>query len=92
MGVGEEEIVLIVTNFMHTKQFYAHEEGLERDEVEEDEGNNEGGNQTCSTPLWKNVTKLEGGRGGIITKFICSHGCQDGKPFSNSYNYVRTRL
>jgi hypothetical protein len=36
---------------------------LEGDEGEEDESDNEGRSKTCSTPLWKYATKLEGAEG-----------------------------
>jgi hypothetical protein len=70
---GKKRIVVIVTNFMH-------EEDLEGGEREDHEGNNEGRSKTCSTPLCKYVTKLEGMRWGRTTKFKCSHGCHEGKP------------
>ena len=38
------------------------------------------------------MTKLEGGKGGGSYKFLCSHGCHGGKPFSSSHTRVRRHL
>jgi hypothetical protein len=58
---------------------------------EEDEEGNEGGKASL-TPLWRFVTKLEGGRGGGTTKFLCHHDCHQGKPYTGSYTRVRRHL
>ena len=39
------------------------------EEIESDEGQK----QKDTTPLWKYVTRLGGGRGGGTTKFACPH-------------------
>jgi hypothetical protein len=41
------------------------------------------------TPLWKYVTKLSGGKGGGIGKFICHHCHKDD---TGSYTRVRKHL
>jgi hypothetical protein len=55
---------------------HQREEGNE-DEGGFEEGNEEGneGGKASLTPLWRFVTKLEGGRGGGTTKFVCQHDC-----------------
>jgi hypothetical protein len=62
------------------------EEGGEGDDNEVDSG------KASLTPLWRYVTKLEEGRGGGTTKFLCPHGCRPGKPYSGSYTRVRRHL
>jgi hypothetical protein len=62
------------------------EEGGEGDDNEVDSG------KASLTPLWRYVTKLEKGRGGGTTKFLCPHGCRPGKPYSSSYSHVRRHL
>jgi hypothetical protein len=66
---------------------FEDEEGFEEDE-ESNEEDNEGGKASL-TPLWKFVTKLEGGRGGGTIKFLCPHDCHQGKPYNGSYTRVR---
>jgi hypothetical protein len=61
-------------------------EGGEGDDNEVDSG------KAALTPLWRYVTKLEEGRGGGTTKFLCPHGCRPGKPYSGSYTRVRRHL
>ena len=43
-------------------------------------------------PLWRCVTKLEEGRGGGTTKFLCPHNFHKGKPYTSSYTCVRRHL
>jgi hypothetical protein len=62
------------------------EEGGEGDDNEVDSG------KASLTPLWRYVTKLEEGRGGGTTKFLCPHGCRPRKPYSGSYTRVRRHL
>jgi hypothetical protein len=66
---------------------YEDGEGFE----EEEEEDNEGGKDSL-TPLWRFVTKLEDGRGGGTTKFLCPHDCHKGKPYTGSYTRVRRHL
>jgi hypothetical protein len=73
---------------------------LEGDEGNEGESESEDTNKLDSIPLWKYVTKLEGGRGGEPIKFMCKGGgkllckrdCHKGKPYSGSYTRVRRHL
>ena len=67
----------------HSEPLYEYEEGFEGDESD-----NEGG-KTSFTPLWKFVTKLEGGKGVEPLKFLCKHDCHQGKPHTSSYTHVR---
>jgi hypothetical protein len=62
------------------------EEGGEGDDNEVDSG------RASLTPLWRYVTKLEEGRGGGTTKFLCTHCCHPGKPYKGSYTRVRRHL
>jgi hypothetical protein len=62
------------------------EEGGEGDDNEVDSG------KASLTPLWRYVRKLEEGRGGGTTKFLCPHGCRPRKPYSGSYTRVRRHL
>ena len=55
------------------------------DEIESDEGQK----QKDTTPLWKYVPRLGGGRGGGTTKFTCLH-CN--KTYTGSYTCVRKHL
>ena len=56
----------------------------EEEEIESDEGP-----KKDTTPLWKYVTRLGGGRGARTTKFICLH-CN--KTYTSSYTHVRKHL
>ena len=68
------------------------EEGEEEDE-EEDENEGDGGDgkktKEDQTPLWKNVTKLGGGKGGGTTKVVCPH-CNI--TYTGSYPRVRKHI
>jgi hypothetical protein len=67
----------------HSDLLYEDEEGLEGAE----------GGKNSSTPLWKFVTKLEGGkRGGASTNVLCKHDYHQGKPYTGSYTHVRRHL
>jgi len=63
---------------------YHGEEDGEEEEIESDEGP-----KKDTTPLWKYVTRLGGGRGGGTTKFTCLH-CN--KTYTGSYTRVRKHL
>jgi hypothetical protein len=52
---------------------------------------NEGGKASL-TPLCRFVTKLEGGKGGGSTKFLCHHDYHQGKPYTYSYTRVRKNI
>ena len=71
---------------------YDEEEGFEEegDEPEEDTETQDG--KATSTPLWNYVTKLDGGKGGGSYKFVCPHGCHEGKPYCGSYTRLRRHL
>ena len=69
---------------------YDEEEGFEEEEDDENIESQDG--KAALTPLWNYVTKLEGGKGGGSYKFLCSHGCHGGKPYSGSYTHVRRHL
>ena len=66
-----------------------HGEEEEEDDDEEEIESDEGQKQKDTTPLWKYVTRLGGGRGGGTTKFTCLH-CN--KTYTGSYTRVRTHL
>lgn len=68
------------------------EEGFE-EEGDEPKGDTEtqDGKATL-TPLWNNVTKLDGGKGGGSYKFVYPHGCHGRKPYCGSYTRVRRHL
>ena len=66
----------------YSDPLYEDEEGLEGDE----------GGKTPLTPLWKFVTKLQGGKGGGTTKFFCKQDCHQGKRYASSYTHVRRNL
>jgi hypothetical protein len=42
--------------------------------------------------LWGCATKLEDGRGGGTTKFLCPRNCHKGKAYTSSYTRVRRHL
>jgi hypothetical protein len=46
---------------------------VEGDDDDETDNDDEQKPKESSTPLWKYVTKLGGGKVGRTTKFICSH-------------------
>ena len=52
---------------------YHGEEEEEEDDEEEEIESDEGQKQKDTTPFWKYVTRLGGGRGGGTTKFTCLH-------------------
>lgn len=65
----------------------------EDEEGEGDEGEDDNeSSKTSLTPLWNYVTKLEGGKGGGTTKFLCRHDCHQGKPYTSSHTRVRRHL
>jgi hypothetical protein len=68
----------------HDDPQYEVDEGFE-----EEEGNV--GRKDLLRPLWQFVTKVEGKGGGSI-KFLCPHGCHDGKPYTGSYTRLRRHL
>ena len=74
---GEEEI--------GSSTYHGEEEEGEEEEIESDEGQK----QKDTTPLWKYVTRLGGGRGRGTTKFTCLH-CN--KTYTGSYTRVRKHL
>jgi hypothetical protein len=61
-------------------------EGDDDHETDSDDGQK---HKEISTPSWKYVTKLWGGKAGGTTKFICSH-CH--KIYTGSYTHVRKHL
>ena len=69
----------------HGDPQYEVDEGFE-----EEEGNV--GHKDVLRPLWQFVTKVEDGRGGGTTKFLCLHDCHQGKPYIGSYTCVRRHL
>jgi hypothetical protein len=71
----------------HSNPLYEDEEGFEGG----NEKGNEGGKASL-TPLWRFVTKLEGGKGGGTTNFLCCHDFHQGKPYTSSYIGVRRHL
>ena len=68
---------------------YHGEEEEEGEDEEEEIESDEEQKQKDTTPLWKYVTRLGGGRGGGTTKFTCLH-CN--KTYTGSYTYVRKHL
>jgi hypothetical protein len=87
-------ILMVLVGTRHQREEedsgHAHDDPQYEDDegFEEDKEGNEGGKASL-TPLWRFVTKLEGGRGGGTTKFICHHDCHQGKSYTNSYTHVR---
>jgi hypothetical protein len=73
----------------HSDLDYPMNEGEEGGEGDDNEVDND---KASLTPLWRYVTKLEEGRGGGTTKFLCPHGCCPGKPYSGSYTRVRRHI
>ena len=82
-GGGNDEDEEIGSGTYHEQEEEEGEE--EEEEIESDEGQK----QRDTTPLWKYVTRLEGGRGGGTTKFTCLH-CN--KTYTGSYTRVRKHL
>jgi hypothetical protein len=80
-------VLMVLVGNRHQREEGNEDEGG----FEEDEEGNEGGKASL-TPLWRFVTKLEGGRGGGTTKFVCQHDCHQGKPYTGSYTRVRRHL
>ena len=77
-GGGNDEDEEIGSGTYHGEE----EEGEEEEEeIESDEGP-----KKDTTPLWKYVTRLGGGRGGGTTKFTCLHSS---KTYTGSYTHVR---
>jgi len=70
---------------------YHGEEEVKGDDDHENDSDDGHGNKPKenSTPLWKYVTRLGGGKGGGTTKFICPH-CR--KTYMGSYTSVRKYL
>jgi len=58
----------------------------DEEEMEGDDGKKP---KESSTPSWKYVTKLKGGKGGRTTKFTCSH-CNI--TYIGSYSHARKRF
>lgn len=56
---------------VHSDSFSKDGKGLEGDEGNDGENESEDSNKLDSIPLWKYVTKPEGGRGGEPIKFMC---------------------
>ena len=83
-GGGKDEDEEIGSGTYHGEEKEEGEEE-EEEEIESDEGQK----QKDTTPLWKYVTRLEGGRGGETTKFACLH-CN--KTYIGSYTHVRKHL
>jgi len=67
--------------------YHGEEEEIEGDD--DVESDNENKPKQSSTPLWKYVTRLEGGKRGRTTKFPCPH-CN--KTYIGSYTHVRKHL
>jgi len=55
------------------------------------EMSNKGGKASL-TPLWRFLTKLEGGKGGGSTKFLCHQDYHQGEPYTYLYTHVRKHL
>jgi hypothetical protein len=77
-------ILMVLVGYMHCKEeeddvhgnpFSEDGESLEGDEGNEAESESEDTNKLDSTPLWKYVTKIEGGRGGGNIKLMCEKDC-----------------
>jgi hypothetical protein len=86
-------VLMVLSGTRHQREEENEDEGGFEDEgeFEEDEEGKEGGKASL-TPLWKFVTKLEGGRGGGTIKFLCPRDCHQGKPYTGSYTRVRRHL
>ena len=68
---------------------YHGEEEEEGEDEEEEIESDEGQKRKDTTPLWKYVTRLGGGRRRGTAKFACLH-CN--KTYTGSYTRVRTHL
>jgi hypothetical protein len=71
---------------------YEGNEGFELEEEEEDNEEGQKNDKDALRPLWACVTKLEDGRGGGTTKFLCPHNCHKGKPYTGSYTRVKRHI
>jgi hypothetical protein len=71
--------------------YQGEEEGMEGngDNENDSDGQDPQKSKDRYTPLWKYVTKLNGGKGGGTGKFICHH-CH--KDYTSSYTRVRNHL
>ena len=71
---------------------YEGNEGFELEEEEEDNEEGKTNDKYALRPLWGCVTKLEDGRGGGTTKFLCPHNFHKEKPYTSSYTRVKRHL
>lgn len=69
--------------------YHGEEKEMEGDDDNENDNDNGQKPKEISTPLWKYVTRLGGGKGGGTTKFIFSHSH---KTYTGSYTRVRKHL
>jgi hypothetical protein len=71
---------------------YEVDEGFELEKEEEDNEESKKTSKDALRPLWRCVTKLEEGRGGGTTKFLCPHNFHKEKPYFGSYTHERRHL